>query len=156
MPLYELTHEALTLIPRTTMQEQSFRERDDLQRLLKNSISVISDDLFVIAEEFSQWEDSRRRIDLLAVDRTGNLVIIELKRSEDGGHMDLQALRYAAMISTMTFQQAVGAHAKFLGDPPQPATRKGQFLTSWVGQSPQKTSEKPSALSSSHRTSPKS
>jgi hypothetical protein len=99
------------------MQGQAFRERDDLQRLLKNSISVISDDLFVIAEEFSQWEDSRHRIDLLAIDRTGNLVVIELKRTEDGGHMDLQALRYAAMISTMTFQQAVAAHAKILGDP---------------------------------------
>lgn len=98
------------------MQGQSFKERDDLQRLLKNSISVISDDLFVIAEEFSRWEDSRRRIDLLAIDRTGNLVVIELKRTEDGGHMDLQALRYAAMISTMTFQNAVAAHAEFLGD----------------------------------------
>jgi hypothetical protein len=97
--------------------QQSFRERDDIQRLLKGSISVIGDDLFVIAEEFSQWEDSRRRIDLLAVDRIGNLVVIELKRSEDGGHMDLQALRYAAMISTMTFQQAVAAHSKLLGDP---------------------------------------
>jgi hypothetical protein len=117
MPLYELTHESLTQIPRATMQGQSFKEREDLQRLLKDSVSVISDDLFVIAEEFSQWEDSRRRIDLLAVDRTGNLVVIELKRSEDGGHMDLQALRYAAMISTMTFQQAVAAHAKLLGDP---------------------------------------
>jgi hypothetical protein len=78
---------------------------------------LISDDLLVLAEEFSQWEDSCRRVDLLAVDRNGELVVIELKRSEDGGHMDLQSLRYAAMISTMTFQQAVAAHAKFLGDP---------------------------------------
>lgn len=116
MPLYELTHEALTLIPRTTMQGQSFKERDDIQRLLKSSISVISDDLFVIAEEFSRWEDSRRRIDLLAIDRVGNLVVIELKRTEDGGHMDLQALRYAAMVSNLTFQHAVAAYAEFLGD----------------------------------------
>ena len=128
MPLYELTHESLTQIPRATMQGQSFRERDDLQRLLKGSISVISDDLFLIAEEFSQWEDSRRRIDLLAVDRAGNLVVIELKRSEDGGHMDLQALRYAAMISTMTFQQAVAAHAKLLGDPAVTAEAEAAIL----------------------------
>jgi RecB family endonuclease NucS len=65
---------------------------------------LISDDLLVLAEEFSQWEDSCRRVDLLAVDRNGELVVIELKRSEDGGHMDLQSLRYAVMISTMTFQ----------------------------------------------------
>ena len=117
MPLFELTHESLAPIPRTTMQEQSFKEREDIQRLLRKSSSLLGDDLYVIAEEFSQWSDSRRRIDLLAIDRDAALVIIELKRSEDGGHMELQAIRYAAMISTLTFQQAVSVHAKFLGDP---------------------------------------
>ena len=38
----------------------------------------------VIADEFSDWEDSRRRIDLLAIDRNANLVVIELKRDEVG------------------------------------------------------------------------
>ncbi|MGD0797756.1 MAG: hypothetical protein ABR910_08535 [Acidobacteriaceae bacterium] len=114
MPLFELTHEALMAVPKTTMHEQFFREREDLQRLLKNSISVIGKDLFVLAEEFSQWEDSRRRVDILALDRNRSLVVIELKRSEDGGHMELQAVRYAAMVSTLSFHQAVAAHAKFL------------------------------------------
>lgn len=75
---------------------------------------MIGDDLLVIAEEFSQWADSRRRVDLLAIDRSGALVVIELKRTEDGGHMELQAIRYAAMVSTLTFQQAVAAHADFI------------------------------------------
>lgn len=114
MPIFELTHESLSAVPRTTLHEQTFREREDLQRLLKTSISAIGDDLLVIAEEFAQWEGSQRRIDLLAIDRTAALVIIELKRNDTGSHMEFQALRYAAMISTLTFQQAVEAHAKFL------------------------------------------
>src|SRR5690606_6937962 len=48
-----------------------------------------------------------RRIDLLGVDREGNLVVIELKRTDDGGHMELQAIRYAAMVSKMKFEEAV-------------------------------------------------
>ncbi len=49
------------------------------------------------------------------MDENANLVVVELKR-DDGAHMDLQALRYAAMISTMRFEQAVAAHRKYLTD----------------------------------------
>lgn len=114
MPLYELTHDALTPLLPTTMVQQDFKERADLQRLLKAKIEIIDKDLLVLAEEFSQWEDSNRRIDLLALDKQANLVVIELKRTDDGGFMDLQAIRYAAMVRAMTFQQAVYEYAKFL------------------------------------------
>lgn len=67
----------------------------------------------VLAEEFGEWEDARRRIDLLCLDSDRNLVVVELKR-EDSGHMELQSLRYAAMISTMRFDQAVNAHREYL------------------------------------------
>jgi hypothetical protein len=64
-------------------------ERADLQRLLRDNIKALSEDLLVVAEEFGEWEDARRRIDLLAVDKAGRLVVIELKRTDDGGHMEL-------------------------------------------------------------------
>ncbi len=41
------------------------------------------------------------------------LTVIELKRTEDGGHIELQALRYAAMVSTLKFEQAVEVHQKY-------------------------------------------
>ena len=58
--------------------------------------------------------DSRRRIDLLGLDKDANLVVVELKRTDDGGHMELQAVRYAAMVSQMTFDQAVEAYTTYL------------------------------------------
>ena len=77
---------------------------------------MISPDTLVIAEEFGQWEDSRRRIDLLGLDKGANLIVIELKRTEDGGHMDLQAIRYAAMVSTLTFDKLITIYEQYLRD----------------------------------------
>lgn len=107
MPIYELTRDKIRRIEQTKFVQVGINERGDLQRLLREHVEVISPGTLVIAEEFGQWEDSRRRIDLLGLDKDANLVVIELKRTEDGGHMELQAIRYAAMVSAMTFENAV-------------------------------------------------
>lgn len=114
MTLYELTPNALNRLEDTTFQAEGIRERQDLQALLRDAIDVIDDDIMVLAEEFGDWEESRRRIDLLCLDRNARLVVVELNRTEDGGHMELQAIRYAAMVSKMTFQAAVEAHRSHL------------------------------------------
>lgn len=118
-------------VERTTFEELRIRKRYDLQRLLRKSIHVIDSDLYVIAEEFGEWEDARRRIDLLCIDRDKNLIVVELKRTDDGGHMELQALRYAAMVSTLTFEKAVEAHGEYLrrhSDSSDPRRAILQFL----------------------------
>lgn len=107
MAIYELTSDTIREIEQAKFSEVGIKERVDLQRLLRDQVEVISPGTLVIAEEFGEWEDSRRRIDLLGLDKSANLVVIELKRTEDGGHMELQAIRYAAMISAMTFENTV-------------------------------------------------
>jgi len=113
MALYDFTKDSMVEIPTTTYASLGLKERDDVQRILREHIDVISPNTLILEEEFGQWEESRRRIDLLGLDPDGCLVVIELKRTDDGGHMELQALRYAAMVSTMTFDQAVDAHRKY-------------------------------------------
>jgi len=114
MTIYRLDHNSLTELPRTSFNNLGLKERTDIQRILRNHIQTISKETMVLAEEYGDWEDSRRRIDLLGLTSSAQLVVIELKRTEDGGHMELQALRYAAMVSTMTFRQAVEAHQFYL------------------------------------------
>lgn len=82
-------------MPSTSFQQESLWERCDLQQPLKLNIEAIDENVMVIAEEFGEWSEGGRRIDLLAIDRDANLVVIELKRTDDGGHMELQAIRYA-------------------------------------------------------------
>lgn len=126
MPFYEVTEGGLRLRPPAGFTALGMTERGDIQRLLRDDVSVLGDDLLVIAEEFGGWEDARRRIDLLALDKAGRLVVIELKRTESGGHMDLQAIRYAAMVSAMGFDDVVSVHARHLaarGGPAAAAAR---------------------------------
>lgn len=116
MPLFEMLEDRFNPFPQTSFSSLGVKERNDLQRILRTQIDVLGEELYVISEEFSDWDDSRRRIDLLAIDKLANLVVIELKRTTDGGHMELQAIRYASMVSTMTFDRAVQIHAKYLSD----------------------------------------
>src|SRR6202140_1476584 len=113
MAIFQAEKGKLVPIEPTTFSAAGMRERADIQQLLKQQIEVIAPDILVISEEFGEWAESRRRIDLLAIDKDANLVVIELKRTEDGGHMELQALRYAAMGSALTFDEAVGAFEKY-------------------------------------------
>ena len=114
MAIYKISDGRLNTIDRTTFESQGIKERQDLQQMLKAQIDVICPDTLIVAEEFSDWDGSRRSIDLLGIDKQANLIVIELKRSEHGDHMELQALRYAAMISAMTFERLVAVFESYI------------------------------------------
>ena len=114
MPIFEVGKDSLIAVKSTNYANVGITERGDLQRLLRDQIDVVASDVLVISEEFGEWTDSRRRIDLLGIDKDANVVVIELKRTEDGGHMELQALRYAAMVSTLTAKRAIEIFEAYL------------------------------------------
>ena len=88
MALYRLAGNGLDRLADTSLVQEGIREAADLQRILRDQIDIVSPDTLIISEEYSQWDSSSRRIDLLGLDRSGDLVVIELKRTQDGGHME--------------------------------------------------------------------
>ena len=112
--LYEMNDKSLTGIERTSFQEQGVMEVA-LQEALREHPEFIEEGLFVISDEFSDWEDAWRYIDLLCIDSEANLVVVELKRG-DGVHMELQAIRYAAMMANFSTQSIIEGHARYLRD----------------------------------------
>ena len=113
MPLYRWNADNLEAVTPTTFEAERLQEAN-LQRLLRDQPDVLEEGLFIVAEEFGNWQDSYRSIDLLGLDRTGRLVIIELKRTQSGDHSELQAIRYAAMVSIMTLEDVIEAHSGYL------------------------------------------
>lgn len=114
MAIYSYSNSILTKVDTTSFTNEKILERKHLQSALKRNIYIIAPNCLVIAEEFSEWTDSLRRIDLLAIDKEAKVVVIELKRTETGEHMELQAIRYAAMVSTLTFSRAVTIYQNYL------------------------------------------
>ena len=114
MAIYEVGETELKPVKVTSFGTAGLHERADLQRLLRDHVEAVSPDTLVIAEEFGEWTESRRKVDLLGIDKDANIVVIELKRTEDGGHMELQSIRYAAMVSTLTSGRAVEIFSRYL------------------------------------------
>jgi Domain of unknown function (DUF4268) len=133
VPIFEYLPNALKSISETTFGAEGIMERSDIQSRLREQISVLDDQLLVVAEEFCDWGGSTRRIDLLCIDSEANLVVVELKRTEDGGHMELQALRYAAMVSAMTFDQLVGTFARFRNNAAPDLEESKQAILDFLG-----------------------
>lgn len=114
MAIYKVNGDKFEELQQTTFQIEKLYEVKDLQKYISNSIEILDPDLLVIQTEFSNWQDSKRSIDILCIDGDANLVVVELKRTEDGGHMELQSIRYAAMISNMTYETALETYEKYL------------------------------------------
>ena len=128
MAIYSLNDNELQKVNSTTFNSEGILERQHLQSALKRQIDVVSPNCLVISEEFAEWSGSQRRIDLLAIDKVANLVVIELKRSETGEHMELQAIRYAAMVSTLTFSRTVEIYQKYLNSIGREANSENTLL----------------------------
>ena len=72
------------------------RERKDIQEWVAVNPGILGEDLLIIGKEFSGFDLTNERLDLLAVDSNGKLVVIELKRDDTGADAHWQAIKYAS------------------------------------------------------------
>ena len=75
-----------------------FQERRDIQEWIAATPGILGEDLLVIGKEFSGFDRTDERLDLLAVDVDGRLVVIELKRDDTGADAHWQAIKYASYL----------------------------------------------------------
>lgn len=88
-------------------------ERTHIEEWIRSNPEILGEDLLVVSIEFDRFDKSADRLDLLAVDRQGNLVVVELKRDSAAGYADLQAIRYAAMVSSMNIDKLVPHYVSY-------------------------------------------
>jgi hypothetical protein len=101
-------------IQSTDFWKENIWERKHIQEWVRHHPEILGEDLLIVSIEFDRFDKSDDRLDALAVDKAGNLVVIEFKRTADAGSADLQAIRYASMVSTLTLDQLIPYYADYL------------------------------------------
>lgn len=97
-----------------TFSELGFTERKHLQEWLAHQPDALGEELLIIQKEFDGFDDTRERLDLLALDKDGNLVIIENKLDDSGRDVVWQALKYASYCASLTKAQIVEIYQQYL------------------------------------------
>jgi hypothetical protein len=97
-----------------TFSELGFTERKHLQEWLAHQPNALGEELLIIQKEFDGFDDTKERLDLLALDKEGNLVIIENKLDDSGRDVVWQALKYASYCASLTKAQIVEVYQQYL------------------------------------------
>jgi len=102
-------------IPSKTFHELGFKERQNLQEwIAKNPECLGGEELLIIQKEFDGFNDTNERLDLLAIDKQGSLVIIENKLDDTGKNVNWQVLKYVSFCATLSTQQIVDIYQEYL------------------------------------------
>jgi len=127
--MFTVNHQTNRISPVRTKKfsELGFTERKHLQEWLAHEPSALGEELLIIQKEFDGFDDTRERLDLLALDKDGNLVIIENKLDDSGRDVVWQALKYASYCASLTKAQIVEIYQQYL-DRYEPVTGEVDLL----------------------------
>ncbi len=97
-----------------SFSELRLSERSNLQEWLAHTPQALGEELLIIQKEFDGFDATRERLDLLALDKEGRLVVIENKLDDSGRDVVWQALKYASYCSGLKKEQIVEIFQQYL------------------------------------------
>jgi hypothetical protein len=112
-------------------KDAEFEERKNLQEWIANEPNIFNEELLIIQKEFNGFDSTQERLDLLALDKDGNLVLIENKLDDTGRDVTWQALKYASYCSTLKNDQIKDIFQKYLG----PSKNADELITLFLNKS---------------------
>ncbi|MHA3052873.1 DUF4268 domain-containing protein [Acinetobacter sp. ANC 4640] len=114
--MYIIDRETKKISPlsKNSFKQLGFKEREDLQEWIANEPNVLGEDLLIIQKEFDGFDETKERLDLLALDKNGNLVIIENKLDDSGRDVVWQSIKYASYCASLKNQNIVQIYKDYL------------------------------------------
>lgn len=108
-----LSKKAISL-EKKSFSELKLTERYDLQEWIADNPRILGENLLIIQKEFDGFSDTNERLDLLALDENGKLVIIENKLDDSGKDVVWQALKYVSYCATLTKSEITEIYQRYL------------------------------------------
>jgi hypothetical protein len=108
-----ISNEIVQLVPKS-FSELGFTERAHLQEWIAKMPESLGEELLIIQKEFDGFDETRERLDLLALDKQGDLVVIENKLDDSGRDVVWQALKYASYCSSLSKSQIAEIYQAYL------------------------------------------
>ena len=112
--VYEKKSNKLVPVEEASLRKHKIMERKHLEEWVMNHPQLVGEELLVLTNEYSGFDKTKERLDILCLDRAGKVVIVELKREDSGKTVEFQALRYAAYCSNLTLADVVLLRRDFL------------------------------------------
>jgi hypothetical protein len=136
MAQFRIDTQANSIVPlkKRTFGELGFRERSNLQEWIAKEPSCLGEELLVIQKEFAGFADTNERLDLLAVDKQGLLVLIENKLDDTGRDVTWQALKYASYCSRLRADDIYKIYQDYLDRTDPDGLKASERIADFLGQ----------------------
>ena len=104
----------LSKIAERSFSKLGFKEKENLQEWIANNPIFFNEELLVIQKEFCGFDETQERLDLLASDKMGDVVVIENKLDDSGRDVMWQALKYASYCASLSKAQIKNIYQQYL------------------------------------------
>ena len=128
MFLIDKANKKATSLVKKSFSDLNLRERDDLQEWIIDNPHILGENLLIIQKEFNGFSDTNERLDLLALDELGRLVVIENKLDDTGRDVMWQALKYVSYCATLTKAQICEIYQRYLGTSADASEKISEFF----------------------------
>lgn len=108
----DIENKKLIKLSPTKFSILQLKERYDVEEWIEKTPEIIGEELLIIYKELML--PSRIRLDLLAIDKKANLVVIELKRDDSGTDVEWQAIKYTSYCSNFLQEDIFKYYAEYL------------------------------------------
>ena len=113
--IYDKAKKILTRIEDTSLfRTGTILKRRDIEGWVLENPIVLGEKLLILSNEIGSEYKSDKKLDLLAMDHQGALVVVDLNCENDGWIANLQAIQNAAQCSAMTLSDIVNLHQQYL------------------------------------------